>query len=138
MSWPAWADARDPLRTRACPHRGLQRAQRARQITSEVHPERTTVALRQNLEIAPRLCRLHHAERVRPTRHRNVWRVIARDLQEYARIRPTLVALACRVEKARAELEARRDAPWSRTPIRMACSVRSFASVISMYASSAK
>ena len=94
-----------------CPHRGLQRAQRARQITSQVHPERTTVALRQNLEIAPSLCRLHHAERVRLPRHRNIQRVIARDLQEYARIRPTLVALARRVEKARAELEARRDAP---------------------------
>jgi hypothetical protein len=64
------------------PHCGLKCDQRARHITPEVHPERTTVAFRQDLEISPRLGRLYHAEGVGLTGHRKIERVVTRELQE--------------------------------------------------------
>src|SRR2546426_8641892 len=44
---------------------------------------------------------LHGAERVRPPGHREILRVVARDLEEHARVRAPLVRLTGRVQEAR-------------------------------------
>ena len=110
-----------------------------RDIRTEMDAQRAAVALDEHLEIAARLRRLDDAERVALAGHRQVRGVVAGDLQEDAGVGAALVGLAGRVQEARAEAEAGRDARRaSRTRWRIACSARSCAVVMSTYASSAK
>ena len=63
------------------------------------------------MEVAARLRRLHDAESVLASRHGNVLRVVARDLEEDSAVGPAFVGLPGGVQEARAEAEARRHAP---------------------------
>src|SRR5437899_2449989 len=67
-------------------------------------------ALDEHLEIPTRLRGLHDAERVCVPGHGEVRRVVARDLEEHARVQATLVRLPGGVQEARSEAHARRDA----------------------------
>src|SRR5712692_8680524 len=90
--------------------RVLERHEPALHVLAEVDPQRAAPTLDEHLEIALRLGRLHHTERVPLARHRHVRRVVAGELEEHAGVRPALVGLARRVQKARAEADARRHA----------------------------
>jgi hypothetical protein len=79
-------------------------------VGAKMNAERTAVALHQNLEIPSRLGRLDHTKRVFPSRHGHIDGVIARNLQEYARVRTTLIGLSRLVQEPRSKFEARRDA----------------------------
>ena len=68
------------------------------------------LALQQHLEVASRLRRLDDAEGVLLPGHGHIDRVVAGDLQEDAGVRSALVGLPGRVQEARAELQAGRDA----------------------------
>jgi hypothetical protein len=61
---------------------------------AEMNAERTAVALHQDLEIPSCLGRLDHTKRVFPSRHGHIDGVIARNLQEYARVHTTLIGLS--------------------------------------------
>ena len=50
-----------------------------------MHPQRSTAACRQDLQISQRLRRLHDAERVAATRNRQIGCVVTRDLQKHPR-----------------------------------------------------
>ena len=65
-------------------------AQAGRDVRAKVNPKRATAPLRQYLEIAARLRRLDDAECVCLPRHRQVLRVVARDLQEHSCVGPPL------------------------------------------------
>src|SRR5690606_16362861 len=77
----------------------------------QVHAQRATPAVRQHAEVAARLRRLHHAERVAPAGHGQIDGIVAGHLQEHPGVRAALVGLAGGVEEARAEAEARGHAP---------------------------
>src|SRR5204863_9149495 len=81
-----------------------------RDVLPDVHAQRATPTLCQDVEVAARLRRLDDAERVLPPRHRNVGPVVAGDLQEDAGVRAALVSLPRRVQEARAEAGAGCDA----------------------------
>src|SRR5436309_6987658 len=80
-----------------------------RHVRSQVHPQRAAAPLLEHLEVAAGLRRLHHSERVCLSRHRQIRRVVAGDLQEDPRARAALVGLAGRVKEARAEADAGGD-----------------------------
>src|SRR6185437_14810896 len=71
-----------------------------------MNAQRAPTALHQNLEIAARLRRLHHAEAVGMAGHVDIARIVAGDLQEDSRIGAALVRLPSRVLEARPETEA--------------------------------
>ena len=73
-------------------------------------PQSAPPAIGQNLKISARLRRLHDAESVFLSGHRQVDRIVAGDLQEHSRIRPAFVRLSRRVQEARAEAETGRNA----------------------------
>src|SRR3989442_5035304 len=68
-----------------------QLAQAGFHIAPEVHAQRPPPARPEDLEVAERLRRLHHAEGVSPPWYREVLPVVTRDLDEDARIRSALV-----------------------------------------------
>src|SRR2546422_3555556 len=84
-----------------------QLAQAGFHIAPEVHAQRPPPARPEDLEVAERLRRLHHAEGVSPPRYREVLPVVTRDLDEDARIRSALVRLPGRVEITGSEAETR-------------------------------
>ena len=63
-------------------------------VRAKMSAERTAVALHQDLEIPSCLGRLDHTKRVFLSRHGHIDGVIARNLQEHARVRATLVGLS--------------------------------------------
>src|SRR5450755_4309854 len=67
--------------------------------------KRTSMAVRQNLEISARLRRLHNPERILLLRNGQIVRFIASDLEENTRVRAALVSLTRAVQEARAEAE---------------------------------
>src|SRR6059036_1963391 len=73
-------------------------------------PQGAAAALDEHLEIPTRLRGLNDAERVCVPGHGEVRRVVARDLEEHARVRATLVRLPGGVQEARSEAHARRVA----------------------------
>src|SRR6185295_17098667 len=79
-------------------------------ILAEVHAQGAAVALGKHLEVAPRLRGFDNAEGIFLPRHRNVYLIVASDLQEDATVRPALVCLSCGVQEARAEAETGRNA----------------------------
>src|SRR5688500_6073952 len=89
---------------------GLQGTQMSGDVRAQMGAERAAVALYEDLEIPSCLGRLHHTEGVLPSRHGHIDGVIARNLQEHARVRATLVALSRRVQEAWSEFKARCDA----------------------------
>ncbi len=74
-----------------------------------MHTERASSALGEHVEIAARLRRLDHAERVFGTRHREVRAVVRRHLEEHAAVRAALVGLTGRVQETGSELGRGRD-----------------------------
>src|ERR1019366_9149467 len=64
----------------------------------------------ENWEAAGSLCRLHHSESVLLPGNRQVLRIVAGDLQEYAAVGAAFVSLSGGVQKARPEAEAGRHA----------------------------
>src|SRR6185312_3925643 len=76
---------------------------------AHVYSQRAAAARLQHLEVAARLGRLHDSERVTPAGDLEVGRVVARDLQEHTAVRPALVGLAGRMEKAWPEAGAGGD-----------------------------
>src|SRR5207245_3586223 len=86
-----------------------QRPEPVRDVRAEMDPQGAAAALDENEKVAARLGGLHGAERVRPPGHREILRVVARDLEEHARVRAPLVRLPGRVQEARPEAHARRD-----------------------------
>ena len=72
----------------------MQRGERRRNLTSNMHAERASVPVRQNLEIAASLGGLDDSERVGLAGNGKIERVVARDLQEDACVRSALVPLA--------------------------------------------
>src|SRR2546425_13181347 len=82
---------------------------RSRDVRAEMDPQGAAAALDEDEKVAARLGGLHGAERVRPPGHREILRVVARDLEEHARVRAPLVRLPGRVQEARPETHARRD-----------------------------
>jgi len=77
-------------------------------VRAEVSAQGPPVTVQQNLEIPSRLRRLDDAECVFLIRHGQVESVVARDLEEHARVRSALIGLAGRVQETRSELQARR------------------------------
>ena len=63
-------------------------------VRTKMGAERTALALHQDLEIPSCLSRLDYAERVFLVRHRQIEGVVARDLQEDARVRAALIGLS--------------------------------------------
>src|SRR5579863_9804111 len=64
-------------------HLGQARQPR-RDVRAEVHAQRAPAAVGENLEVAPRLGGLDDPEGVFLPRHRQIVRIITRDLQEHA------------------------------------------------------
>src|SRR4029453_16166519 len=89
----------------------LQSTQMSSDVRAEVSAQGAPVTVQQNLEIPSRLRRLDDAECVFLIRHGQVESVVARDLEEHARVRSALIGLAGRVQETRSELQARRDVP---------------------------
>ena len=79
-------------------------------ISSDVHPQCSTISFRQHREVSARLRGLHYAERILLPRNLKVLCVVARYLQKHTAIRAAFVCLSRRVEKARTKSQARRDA----------------------------
>ncbi len=55
-----------------------------RQILAEVNTERAAMAICEHLKISTSLGRLHHPERILLLRYRQVFGVVAGDLQEHS------------------------------------------------------
>src|SRR5579883_101052 len=91
------------------PHGFVQFLQPAFHVLPQMHAQRAPAPLRQNREITPSLRRLHHAKCVLLPRHRQIHRVIARDLEKYARVRAALIGLSGGMQKSRPKAEHRRD-----------------------------
>src|SRR5205085_5437358 len=86
-----------------------QRLQAGLDAAGEVDAKCPPAAVSQHVEIAARLSRLDDTERVLGTGDRQVGRIAAGDLQEYAAVRSALIGLAGRVQEARTETEAGRQ-----------------------------
>src|SRR5580704_14560801 len=71
-----------------------------------MNAQRATAALHQSIEVTGGLRRLHHAKAVGMTRHVEIARIVAGDLQEDAGIRAALVSLSCRVLETRSKAKA--------------------------------
>src|SRR5215831_458567 len=69
----------------------------------------SATAFGENVEIAASLRSLYDAKCVFLARHGEIGSVVAGDLQKDAAVRPAFVGLACRVQEARTEAEARGD-----------------------------
>ena len=80
-----------------------------RAVRAEMHPEHAPVAGHQDLQIAQRLRRLHHTERVGTSGNLQIGRVVGGDLQKHPRRRSSLEDLPRRVEKPRSEPDTGRD-----------------------------
>ena len=74
-----------------------------------MNAKRAAAALDQNVEVAPRLRRLDHAETRAVSRNGKVGGVLRGDLEEDAAVGTAFIGLAGRVQKARSEFEAGRD-----------------------------
>src|SRR5438445_4620043 len=74
-----------------------------------MHTQSTAAAVGEDLEISAGLRSLHHSERVPLAGNGHIDGVVARDLQKYAAVGAAFVRLAGRMQKTRAEAEARRD-----------------------------
>ena len=98
-----------PLTECVC-DRGVQHLQPRSKIALQMHPQRAPAAFGQHVEIAARLRRLDDTERRLLAGHRQILRVIGGDLQEHAAVGPALVGLSGRMQEARSELGAGRDA----------------------------
>src|SRR6266567_8773806 len=72
-----------------------------------MHAQRTATAVGQDLEVSPGLRGFHHSESVFLAGDGYVVRVVTRDLQEHAAVGAAFVGLSSRMQKARAEAEAR-------------------------------
>src|SRR5260370_31896032 len=70
-----------------------------------MNPQRATAALEQNIEVAACLGILHHSETSGMARNRQIVAIVGCDLKKDAAVRPTLVSLAGRMQKSRAEFE---------------------------------
>src|ERR1044071_1853634 len=70
-----------------------------------MEPQRPAATLSKNLEIATGLRGLYDSKRVLLPRHRNIHGIIARDLQENARVRPALIGLPRGGQEARPKSE---------------------------------
>src|SRR6202521_5635814 len=77
-------------------------------IAAEVHAQRPTLAVGQNLEVAPSLCCLHYSESVLLSGNRQVLSIVACYLQEHAAVGAAFISLSGGVQKTRPETEARR------------------------------
>ena len=101
-------------RRRSSPQSFLDGRLECRETCGDVGPEMETKhpapTFGQHFEIAPGFCRLDDSEGVFLAGNREIIGVIARDLQEDAAVGPALVGLPGRVQKARAEPKAGRDA----------------------------
>src|SRR5580693_4644808 len=71
-----------------------------------MHPQRPPPAISQHLEVSTSLCRLDYSEGVFLLWNRQVQSIVASHLQEYSRIRPTLISLSGRMQKTRPKAEA--------------------------------
>src|SRR5579864_8404630 len=69
----------------------------------------TAIPVGQDLEIPSRLCGLHSTEGVLLPWHRQVFSVVASNLEENSRIWTALVGLSSGMQKARAEAQTGRD-----------------------------
>src|SRR5215831_15195137 len=72
----------------------LQRTKSGGEIGAEMHSQCTASAFREHLEVPSRLRCLHDSEGVFLSRHRKILRVVARQLQENARIWTAFVRLS--------------------------------------------
>ena len=70
--------------------------------------QRAPAALSQHVEIAARLRRLDDTKRVFLPRDRQILGIVAGDLQKHAAIRPALIGLTGRMQKARTKADAGR------------------------------
>src|SRR5438067_3374647 len=68
--------------------------------------QRPSLPLRQHGEVSAGLRRSYHSEGVLLPWHRNVLRIVTRDLQKDAAVRSTFIGLAGGMEEARAEAKA--------------------------------
>src|SRR5215203_5551656 len=88
----------------------LKGAQTGTHVCTEMQPQRAALARQEHLEVPTRLGGLDDTERVLLSRDRDINGIITRDLQEHAGIRSALVGLPGRMQEARTELQACRDA----------------------------
>ena len=88
-------------------NRSLQCCEPCLRVAPQMNSQRPPSALRQHLKVAACLRRFHHSECVFLSRHRKFDRIVASDLQEYARVRTAFISLSSRVQKTRAEPQAR-------------------------------
>src|SRR5579862_2309103 len=86
--------------------RRSERGQALLDTIGEMHAQGSAPAVGEHVEVAARLRRLDHAERIFGARHRQIGRIAAGDLQEDATVRATLVGLSGRVQETWAEAEA--------------------------------
>src|SRR6185437_5394133 len=72
-----------------------------------MHAQNSPSTLRQYLEVAARLCRFHHPKSIFLSGHRNVRRVIARDLEKHSDVGTTFVRLPGGMQEAWSKAETR-------------------------------
>jgi hypothetical protein len=79
-------------------------------VGAEMNAQRSSIAFRQNVEVASGLRGFDDSESVLLFRDRQVLRVFASDLEEDAAVRAAFVGLSSGVQEAGAEAETGRDA----------------------------
>ena len=87
-------------------------------VVAEAHAERAAAVRPQGAQVTARLRPLEHAEAVRLAGDVHVLRVVPDELQEQPLVRPALVELAGRVQKARAVAQRGRQAQAGRARYR--------------------
>src|SRR6266478_7733532 len=80
-----------------------ERLQAPLHVRPQVRSQCTAFALGQYLEIAARLCRLHHAKGVLLAWHWQIIRVVAGNLEEHTGVWAALISLPGGMQKPRAE-----------------------------------
>src|SRR3979411_2863589 len=99
------------LRGQGLLYQALQFCQTRIDISSQMHPQSAASPLGQHLEVSARLRCLDNPKGVFLTWHRHIECIVACDLQKDSGIRPALVRLSSRVQKARPKAQTGGDAP---------------------------
>src|SRR6476469_6761531 len=93
----------------SCLHRALQSRQSSFEVARDMHAQSAAPSFRQNLEIAASLRCLHDSECVLLAWHRELHRIVARDLQEDSSVGAAFIGLTGRMQKTRPKAEAGRN-----------------------------
>ena len=86
-----------------------ERGETGIEVAGDVRPKGPATAFGEHVEITARLRRLDDAKGIGLSRYRQVFGIIAGDLQKDTAVRPAFVGLSGRVQKARPKAEAGRE-----------------------------